>query len=476
MMSEHTVQKFCSLIEQRLGLDLRVHGVKDLERWLEEQSSQTRLGVEGYVEHLGRAEGQRDWRPWVDKLTVGETYFFRHNSQLIACCDLIEQLCTRLSGSRQVRVLSVGCSTGEEPYSLAMLLDERGLTSASVEITGTDLNTRALERARLGRYSEWSLREAPAGAVKRWFSHERGEFRLSETIVDAVTFQTGNLSAPNFAEFCTYDFVLCRNVLMYFTPEQYRRAVERLLAALAPEGALFLGHAESLRGMETTARAIHRSEAIYYSTGARLPNASPAAEVAVHHEPYSQSTSFKAPLEAHSEVGEELTDQMMCWAEVEDLLQQERFVEALDVLEATRMTGGNGGLLCLRNAMLLLYSNKVAEAQALLNTLTNDATLAAEVHYALALCHEVDSRVQEAAYHHKLATHLDPTFAMPWLHLGMLSRRQGDHTAKRRELLQAHALLGIESPKRVLWFGGGCSRGSLMDVCRGELDDKVVMR
>lgn len=466
------IERFCSIIEQRLGLDAHTHGVGELERVLAERSVATGLTSEAYLQRLEGDARAGEWQHLVNKLTIGETYFFRHVEQLDACRSLLQRVGKKLAGRRPLRVLCAGCSTGEEPYSLAMLLHEHGAFNQPVEIVGMDVNPVALERARAGRYAEWSLRETPVAMRERWFVRERKAMRLNPTITAAVTFVHANLTDPGFSLLGEFDLILCRNVLMYFTAERFRQTAARLLNMLRPEGALFLGHAESLRDLSLEAQPVHDFGVFFYrplaatkqGTLRAAPSDGPCDEPPRHAvRPHTTREGQELPTIFESGGGH-----------IEELVRQERYSEALNALDAL---GANASAfkstirrLHLQRAMLLVYSNEFDAARALLDSLSDDLSLAAEVHYALALCHEASGQLHEAMYHNRFAAHLDPTFAMPWLHLGLLNKRLGDDRAARRELLQARALVIAETPERVLWFGGGCSRARLLDACHGGLE------
>jgi len=185
------------------------------------------------------------------ELTVGETYFLRHTDQFKALLEvaLPERLSAR-AASRRLRLLSAGCASGEEAYSLSILLRQQGIElDYQVTIQGLDINPDALAKAAQGLYSPWSLRETPAHLTERWFVKEGRDFRLARALRDSVQFQQHNLisSSTKLLPDHSYDIVFCRNVLMYFTPGHATTVVEHLARALAPGGFLFLGHAETLR-------------------------------------------------------------------------------------------------------------------------------------------------------------------------------------------------------------------------------------
>ncbi|HEY6081420.1 MAG TPA: protein-glutamate O-methyltransferase CheR [Polyangiaceae bacterium] len=202
------------------------------------------------------------------ELTVGETYFFRHADQFKALMEvaLPDRLAARAS-SRSLRLLSAGCASGEEAYSLSILLRQQGIElDYQVTIQGLDINPDALTKATQGLYSPWSLRETPAHLTERWFVKEGRDFRLARALRDSVQFQQHNLiaSSPRLMPDHCYDIVFCRNVLMYFTPGHAASIVEHLARALAPGGFLFLGHAETLRGFSHAFQLRNTHDTFYY--------------------------------------------------------------------------------------------------------------------------------------------------------------------------------------------------------------------
>jgi chemotaxis protein methyltransferase CheR len=182
------------------------------------------------------------------ELTIGETYFFREPAQLevIGREVLPAVAAARAAAGRPpgVRIWSAACASGEEPYSLAILLRERGW-SAPAELLGTDVALPRLAAARRGRYSRWALRATPPEARERWFEARGGQYLLRRQIRDMVRFAPLNLASDDYPSPATgtteMDVVLCRNVLIYFDAETVAAIARRLLAALAPWGWLFVG-------------------------------------------------------------------------------------------------------------------------------------------------------------------------------------------------------------------------------------------
>jgi chemotaxis protein methyltransferase CheR len=320
---------------------------------------------------------------------------------------------------------------------------------------------------------------------------------LDEAIRSSVRLEQRNLVAedPELWQPEAYDVIFCRNVIMYFTPAGAQAAIAGITRALAPGGYLFLGHAETLRGLSSDFHLRHTHGAFYYQRKERIEPAGfpvtiaaelravphgggPVAAVegaetwvdairkaaariqaltAAPERPPSQAP-VPQPADSHWELGLAL-----------DLLRRERFSEALEVLRALPPGSGHDPDVLLLHAVLLTHGGQLARAEEECRRLLEVDELNAGAHYLLALTREGAGDRRAAAEHDQTAAYLDSGFAMPRLHLGLLARRAGEAETARRELEQALALLQREDPSRLLLFGGGFSREALVGLCRTEL-------
>ncbi|HEU4721642.1 MAG TPA: protein-glutamate O-methyltransferase CheR, partial [Gemmatimonadaceae bacterium] len=184
----------------------------------------------------------------VAELTVGETYFFREPEQLRFIRDSVLPALASRKGDGAVHVWSAGCATGEEPYSIAILLHELGLMPRA-SIVGTDISRERLAIAARGRYGAWSLRGVPSDVVRRHFDERDGRLTLKADRRRPVRFTPLNLAAAVCAPGVTHgtmDLVLCRNVLIYFDRPTIERVARLLLGSLSEDGWLFLGASDPL--------------------------------------------------------------------------------------------------------------------------------------------------------------------------------------------------------------------------------------
>ena len=207
----------------------------------------------GLVGHLRNTSDPRVTKLVCEAMTTNESLFFRDGRPFDLMKErLIPELIERRRASRRLRIWSAACSTGQEPYSLAMLLaDYRpALTGWTIEILGTDYASKVLERARAGVFNHFEVqRGLPIQLLIKHFDQLDGNnWRVKEPIRRMVGFREQNLVEP-FRHLGTFDLVFCRNVLIYFHEQGKRDVLERMAQVVAPDGYLFLGSAETALGV-----------------------------------------------------------------------------------------------------------------------------------------------------------------------------------------------------------------------------------
>ena len=222
--------------------------------------------------------GEAELAALVDVLVVGETYLFREVDALCAAIDHVIRPAVEERGS--ARVWSAGCSTGEEPYSLAMLLADAKLLDR-VQIVATDVSNRSLARARTGNVPQRSLRALAQGSAlapplalqriaDRWIEPlDGGGARVAPRIVNAIDFRHDSILAPKLPNLEGLDLILCRNVLIYFKDDVVRKVVEMFGQRLRPGGRLIVGASESLLRFGTALRCEERAGAFFYTKDPR---------------------------------------------------------------------------------------------------------------------------------------------------------------------------------------------------------------
>jgi chemotaxis protein methyltransferase CheR len=202
-----------------------------------------------------------------DLVTTNETYFFREPAQLAAFTEeIVPDILTR-KGIKKIRIWSAGCSSGEEPYSIAMLLQEAGwYEKAAFEIFASDINQAVLAKARRGQYRENAFRATEASLRERYFTREAdNSWRISDEIRNRISFGRLNLYDESRVSLLGHlDVVFCRNVIIYFDDASKRIVVTNFYNRLVEGGYLLLGHSESLISLSTQFKLRHLKNDMVY--------------------------------------------------------------------------------------------------------------------------------------------------------------------------------------------------------------------
>lgn len=218
-----------------------------------------------FLQYDARAEQEFDLI--FDLVTTNETYFFREPAQLAAFTDEIIPELLEKKQMRKIRIWSAGCSSGEEPYTIAMLLSEKGLWDAgSFEIFASDINQQVLARARKGTYREASFRATPDTMKQKYFMQEsEATWKIHDSIRNRVSFGRLNLyDASRVSLLGHLDVIFCRNVIIYFDDASKRSVIRNFYDRLVDGGFLLLGHSESLISLSTEFKLRHLQNDMVY--------------------------------------------------------------------------------------------------------------------------------------------------------------------------------------------------------------------
>lgn len=509
------VDQFRDRIEAELGLTFGDDRTEQVAQALIFRSEALRMTPQRYVDALDG--DSREWGHLAALLTVPESYFFRHADHLSALVDVaIPERMAAHPHDRTLRIMSVGCAGGEEPYTLSMtaLQQQELLYGWNVRIHACDLNPDVLRHAERGIYTSWALRATSPVCRQRYFEPVGRRYRIRDEVRRSVQFEHCNvlhLFRPELSE--TFDIVFFRNVLIYFSAEAIRAAVNAVAHLLAPGGYLFLGPAETLRGVSEDFVLCHTHEAFYYrrkhAIGAFEPWAplsfpgsrTAAADLmtvgtmtdvppsplldsemtAVWMEEIERSSERVRELHAGhrairprpAETSPHVQRRLNRTEEIQSLaalFSAEQYGDVIAGVDAISAELRRDPDVCLLLALAHLNRHDIVAAEAACRALLDMDSLNSSGHYVLALCREQSRDPEGAAEHNRIAIYLDASFAMPHLHLALLARRQGDTRSARRSFEHANLLLARESPSRILMFGGGFTREALCDLCRRELN------
>jgi len=455
------VARFRTVLAQSLGWSFDDKDAPQLARVLLRRVDATGLDRGEYLSRLGAGDWDAELSTLAEELAINETYFFRHGEQFRVLADVVlpERVRAR-DAQRVLRLLSVGCSSGEEAYTLAIVARQvQPAPDWIVSVLGLDASPAVLQRARAARYSGWSLRETPDAVRERWFRRHDGEYEVDSRIRSAVRFRLHNVAGEDDDLWRPgqYDVIFCRNLLMYLTEQVRDGLVRRMTDALSAGGCLFLGHTDSLGSRPEGLELQQGPHTFYYRRQRQAVDPAPLIPAV---------PTLPAPV-AVRPAPRRVVDASATYERAMRLLHDERYAEALTIVESG-LSDRPAPRDLLLHGVLLAQAGRLADAEIVCRRLLDLDGLLADAHHQLAVCLEGGAAVDVAIGHYRLAAHLDPEFAMPRLRLGLLARRRGEHDLAGTELDRAQALLKHEREDRIAMFGGGFGRLALTALCRAE--------
>jgi chemotaxis protein methyltransferase CheR len=263
------VERFCEFLYRRTGMSFTKGKRYYIDRRLAERIAATRsTSFQSYFAIL-RSDAHNEIEHLVNAFTVNETYFYREDHQLrCMTSNLLDEVIRGKQAGEPMRIWSIPCSTGEEPYSIAMWLMEnwKQVDQYDIEIVGSDIDTRALDTAANGVYGDRSLMRLSRDLIDRYFALAPPDgYRIDAGLRNSIKFTRANLiDVKDMAQYRGFDIVFCRNVLIYFDDSSRRIAAENLYDCLRPGGYICLGHSETMSRISALFRVCRFSDAIVY--------------------------------------------------------------------------------------------------------------------------------------------------------------------------------------------------------------------
>lgn len=450
-------------VTKRTGIHFPPNRAKDAEAAI--LGAMARAGVTRLADFLEQIEaGGAAWDDLLDALTVRETYFFRDREQLDALWELaLPTFEARRGQGRGARVWSAGCASGEEPYTLAILLDQAGILPEA-QLYATDISLAALSRAREGLYRRWSFRAMDAALVEAYFKPEGGAFRLLGSIRERVQFRQLNLAIDPYPspgdDLVRMDLILCKNVLIYLDADTIARVARGLFETLAEGGWLAAGLSDPLLSGFAPFEAVMTGAGIVY----RRPLAGDAARAKpasfIAHSIREAVTPAALP-EAQSlpPISEPIEQGEAPKAAGSDeapavLVREEEQDEAAAEAAAIRLLANARGAAAAERAAAAAVARYPlsAELRVLLTTLLLEL-----------------GRHHEAAREARAAVYIDRTLAVAHFLGATAARLLGDERAARRAYRNALALCQGAPPAEAVPLADGESAGRMAAAAAAEL-------
>ncbi|HEY0285986.1 MAG TPA: CheR family methyltransferase [Pseudomonas sp.] len=414
--------RFFTFLKDRIGLDVASVGEAIIERAVRQRCIASRAtDSDAYWQLLnGSADEQQ---ALIEAVIVPETWFFRYPESFATLGKLALARLWALSAARPLRILSLPCSTGEEPYSIAMALFDAGVEPTQFKVDAVDISPLSIQRARLGVYGKNSFRGDQISFRERYFLPVEEGYRLDERVRDRVSFQSGNLLDPHMPlAQSAYDFVFCRNLLIYFDVPTQRLGFEALKRMTRDDGVLFIGPAEgSLLGrMGMSSIGVPQSFAFR-----RRREVAVEPPVVIAARPITERA--RSPIKPTVALPFKAPDPVRSFA------------------PAARTSNSDASVL-LGSIAALANEGKTADAKAACERYLQLHEPVAPVFYWLGLLSEVAGDTAQAQGFYRKALYLQPQHPETLAQLAALLASQGDTAGARR--VQARAARGVNKEGR----------------------------
>jgi chemotaxis protein methyltransferase CheR len=513
-ISETELSKISELIAERTGLHFPVSRWHDLERGI--CSAAREFGfkdAESCIRWLlSSSLSKTQIEVLASYLTVGETYFFRENKtfEMLEKHILPELIHSRQGNEKNLRIWSAGCCTGEEPYSIAILLNKiiPDIKNWNITILATDINPRFLQKASAGSYKEWSFRNPPSALKERYFKKtKQGRFEILLHIKKLVTFFYLNLMEDIYPSLLNntnaMDIIFCRNVLMYFAHEHQRKVIENLYRCLLDGGWLIVSPSEISHVLFARFTAVNfQGVTVYRKTvssdklqvsGFRMQDAIPKFQNASHKLqvandkiqeiippamdfttlPESKIIRPEEPL--HLEAGVPKAEEIHAdsYKEALALFEQGCFTEATEkIAELLSMKKDDTKAMAL---MARAYANQghLSEAHEWCEKAIVADKLNPGCHYLLATILQERGQTEEAVASLKRTIYLEPDFVLAHFSLGNLTKQQSKLKESEKHFENALTLLHDYRNDEILPESEGVTAGRLKEIIKSTVMEET---
>lgn len=499
---EHLLRRLSDFINKKTGLCFQESKWKDLERTVISHAKTTNVTDPSLCITSLLSSPEKDLKLFVENLTVGETYFFRDRRLF----DILEEkiLPSLMEAGEKrgkyLKIWSAGCSTGEEPYSIAICVHKiiSNIREWNIKITGTDINTVSLEKAGRGIYTDWSFRETPPSFKEKYFDKiDDHSFSIKSDIKKTVTFSCLNLVEDIYPPMVhNTDIIFCRNVLMYFSPEIREKIINRFYDALADGGWLFISPSEALCLEGSKFVPVNFSCAILYKKDIynkifyinkdevrilSVPEdySFPCEQIESKIPDDSLSSSFDrtASIPASELVGtEQFKEESLYENNIYELslklYEQGHYREVSQMLEdffskVHISSSHTGSMIILAKS----YSNqkKYSPAEEWCKKAIEYNRTDKYYYYLLSTILQEENKIGEAIISLKKAIYIDDNFILPYFLLGNLYLKQGKQKDAEKQFENTLSMLDKLGDEAVLHASDGMTAGKMKEIVKTML-------
>lgn len=504
VISENQLHRLSEFVSSQMGLHFPRERWLDLERGILSAAKEFRFeDTATCIQWLTASpltKGQIE--VLASHLTVGETYFFREKKAFEALEQHIlpELIRSRFASEKRLRIWCAGCCSGEEAYSIAILLSRviPDWKDWNITLLATDINPRFLHKAFCGVYGDWSFRDTPSEIKERYFKDSRrGQFEILPDIKNIVSFSYLNLAEDIYPSLTNntnaMDIIFCRNVLMYFNPVRAKSVVDNFYRTLVDGGWLIVSPSELSSNFFPGFTSVNVNGAILYKKGrigpiSHFDLAEFNLEADIHPLPplesvYSESdpesnilaTELRADLfsDSHREQEDEGKPEVALDSEARMLYQQGIYDDAMKKISSLLSLKPEDSHAMALAARILANQGKLAEALEWCRKAIAVDKLNPSYYYLLAIVLQERNDLIEASRALRQALYVDRNYVLAHFALGNVARKQSSFDESGKHFENALKLLGTYSPGDILPDSDGITAGRLTEIIRSTTFDGI---
>ena len=470
-LSESEFLGFRDLIAERAGIYFDPGKQESLKDNLVQRMADCGLSnFADYFDLLSSPAGTKEFDHLLNLITIPETYFFRDQAQFRAFESFVipEIIKSKSYPGASLRIWSAGCSTGEEPYTIAMIL-ARGMVDKPIQILATDVSHHALKAARKGVYSARSVRDMPQEYLNRFFTKKGDHYLLDESIKQMVEFRYFNLVREPYPlmEMSGWDIIFCRNVTIYFQTEATRRVIHNFYLSLREGGYFFAGYSESLRYISNEFNTVQMGGAFFYRKGV----AQKKVRKRTRRISGLRKSKVSVPRKQNPKEGLGLNPdeiEQIC-SIAKELLERGKPEQASEMLNPYLREATAPESVILLQAEIALNLGDLDQAAQLCEWIVERAPLSIAGHYLLGIIYRTEGDEGRAIEEFRKVLYLEPEHALAGFNLGDLYSQVGQVDQARLEYVKVARLLKKKPKALDDRFAGGFSPALLIDTCLSRI-------
>ena len=488
-MTDKEYKEISAVVRERFGIRIEPRSYSRIGKLVGERVKKLGLRSSGeYIQSLRSSNASVELNELINMITVKETYFFRDNDQCNALRDYILPKLIRHKKEKKIRIWSAGCSTGEEAYTIAIIFTQAivDFKSWDIDIIGTDINPKSIEKARKGVYAINSFRGVREEIVDRYFIKTAKGVKIKEPIKGLARFYVSNIKLDKGSVFpeqlSRFDVIFCRNVLIYFEDDMIKNTLNGFANSLLPEGYLVLGHAEAALVPRELFGAIRDKNTIIYvpretialrQGGAKPSTHSPGVASALPCASYAPAVFPKTKEPKKSNGGNNKTGIPKghgvgdrCYQKALALYFKEKYSEAEREFDNHLGCNDVGTQGLLLGSLIQINLGNYEKAMYYTREMQQKDEFLPDAHFIFGLIYENEKEYARAIKSYQAALFLNADLFLPHFRLGHLYHKAGNANASIRAFKTALSVIPSEDEERTRLLSGGFSRESLKGICR----------